>query len=91
VVAAYDERIRGCHSLQRQSADMSQLQGGQGAALSVNAKSIGFLLLLTTALLPPFLDKPLHLDDPMYTYGQQSASSSIRGLLRHGRDLVLQK
>jgi 4-amino-4-deoxy-L-arabinose transferase-like glycosyltransferase len=47
---------------------MSQPQGGRAAALAGNARSLGFLLVLTTALLVPFLGKPLHLDDPMYVW-----------------------
>jgi 4-amino-4-deoxy-L-arabinose transferase-like glycosyltransferase len=47
---------------------MGQPQVGRAAALSANAKSLAFLLLLTLALLLPFLNKPLHVDDPMYVW-----------------------
>jgi hypothetical protein len=47
---------------------MSQPQGGRASALSANSESLAFLLLLTTAFLLPFLDKPLHLDDPRYVW-----------------------
>jgi 4-amino-4-deoxy-L-arabinose transferase-like glycosyltransferase len=42
--------------------------GGRGASLAANARSLLLLLLLSTALLVPFLGKPLHLDDPMYVW-----------------------
>jgi hypothetical protein len=50
---------------------MGQPKGGRSAALSVSAKSLAFLLLLTLALLLPFLGKPLHIDDPMYVWTAQ--------------------
>lgn len=50
---------------------MRQPLWGRAAALSVNGKELAFLFLLTAALLLPFLDKPLHLDDPMYVWTAQ--------------------
>ena len=47
---------------------MGQAQGGRATSLATNARSLLFLLLLTTALLLPFLGKPFHLDDPMYVW-----------------------
>src|SRR5215469_10345729 len=47
---------------------MGQPQVGRAAALSANTTSLAFLLLLTLGLLLPFLNKPLHVDDPMYVW-----------------------
>ena len=53
-----------------QGRRMAEAQGGggRGASLAANARSLLLLLLLSTALLVPFLGKPLHLDDPMYVW-----------------------
>jgi hypothetical protein len=41
-----------------------------------HAKGLFFLLLMTLALLVPFLDKPLHLDDPMYVWTAKRIATS---------------
>ncbi|HME72720.1 MAG TPA: hypothetical protein VKM54_23060, partial [Myxococcota bacterium] len=40
----------------------------RATAPSAGAKELGCLLLLTLALLLPFIRKPLHVDDPMYVW-----------------------
>jgi len=43
-------------------------QPGGTPTLPTNTRELAFLLVLATALLVPFLDKPLHLDDPLFVW-----------------------